>query len=66
MVRFGLPAFGDTSSLGYPLRWVPYHPSGSILVITSCFLAGNREAELKLTTFSSLVLFSVFLSLFFS
>ena len=44
-----LPAFYDTISLG------------SILVTTSRFPTGNREAELKPTTFSLLLLFRVFL-----
>ena len=35
-------------------------------VTASCFLAGNMEADQKLTTFSSLLLFCVFLSLLFS
>ena len=35
-------------------------------VTASCFLARNREAELKPTTFSSLLLFCVFLSFIFS
>ena len=44
-----LPTFNDTGSLGYPSRRV--------------FLAGNGEAELKPTTFSSVLLFRVFLFL---
>ena len=35
-------------------------------VIASHFLGGNREAELKPITFSSLLLFRVFLSFLFS
>ena len=43
-----LPAFDDTGSLGF-------HPSCFMVppwVTASRFLVGNREAELKLTTFS--------------
>ena len=58
MVLLGLPTFDNTGSMGYPPRWVD-----SILVTASHFLAGNREAELKPTTFSSLLLFNVFLFL---
>ena len=39
--------------------------SVSTLVTASLFLAGNREAELNPTTFSSLLLFRVFLSFLF-
>ena len=63
VVLLGLPTFDDTDFLGYPPRWVIYHPSGSTLVTASRFLPGNRELELKPTTFSSLLLFSVFPSL---
>ena len=60
-------AFDDTGSLGSP-RYMVY-PPGSIVpswVTASRFLAGNREAELKSTTFSSLLLFRDFLSFLFS
>ena len=39
-------------------------PMVSTLVIASHFLLGNRETDLKPTTFSSLLLFNVFLSFF--
>ena len=48
--------FDDTNSLGYSPRRVVYHPSASILETTSRFLAGTRKTELKLTTFSLLIL----------
>ena len=54
-----LPTFDNTSSLGSPLHQVVY-PAGSMvppLVTASCFLVGDEEVELKLTTFSSLLLF---------
>ena len=60
-----LPTFDGTGSLKYPLRWVVYPPMGSTLRPASRFLVGNREAELKPTSFSSLRLFSVILFLFF-
>ena len=46
----------DAVSLG-SLHLVAYPP----WVTTSRFLVGNREGELKPTTFSSLILFHVFL-----
>ena len=51
--------------------WVILHVRWSIPVAIalgdrSRFLAGNREVELKPTTFSSLLHFRVFLSLLFS
>ena len=51
--------------LTIPAPWVILHigwsvTSVSTLVSSSYFLAGNRKAELKLTTFSSLLLFCVF------
>ena len=67
-VSLVLPAFGHTGSLGSPPRQVVY-PPGSMVpprVTASPFLAGNREAELKHTTFSLLLLFRVFLSFLFS
>ena len=66
-VSLVLPIFYDTGSLGSPLLQVVY-PSVSMVplwVIASRFLAGNRETEVKPTTFSSLVLFDVFLSFLF-
>ena len=39
---------------------VVYHPSVSTLMTASHFLAGNREAELKPTTFSFFLLLLVF------
>ena len=53
VVLLDLPAFYYTGSLGYPPRWVVYHPSGSTLLRASRFLPGIREVELKPTTFSS-------------
>ena len=67
-VSLVLPTFDDTGSLGSPPHQVVY-PSGSMVpswVTASRFLAGNREAELNPTTFSSLLLFCVFLSSLFS
>ena len=54
--------------LGSPPRQVIY-PTGSMVppwVTASRFLAGNKEAELKPATFSSLLIFPVFLSFLFS
>ena len=49
------------------IRWsIPLVPLFHTWVTASRFLAGNREAELKPTTFSSLLLFPDFLSFFFS
>ena len=59
-----LPAFDDTGSLGSPPSQMVYLP-GSIVppwVTASRFLSGNREGELKPTTFHSFLLFRVFLS----
>ena len=67
-VSLVLPPFDDIGSPGSPPRQVVY-PSVSMVppcVTVFCFLAGNREAELKPTTFSSLILFCVFLSFLFS
>ena len=47
VVLLSIPTFYDTESLGFPPRWVNYHPPGSSLVTASRFLAGNREAELN-------------------
>ena len=55
-----LPAFDDTVSLGFLSRRVIY-PLVPPWVTASSFLAGNREAELKLTAFYSLLLFLSFL-----
>ena len=63
-----LATFDDTSSPSSPPRQVVY-PLGFMVpywVTASSFLAGNREAELRPTTFSSLLIFSVFHILFFS
>ena len=64
MILLVLPAFDDTSSLGCPcVGWsIPLLPPW---VTASHFLVGNREAELKPTTFSGLLLFCVFLSFLF-
>ena len=51
-----ISAFGDIGSLGSPPRQVVY-PFGNMVptwVTAFHFLAGNREAELKFTTFSPL------------
>ena len=66
MALLGLPTFDDTDSLCYLPRSVIYRPSLSILVTASTFIAGNREAKLKPTTFSSLLFFRVFLPFIFS
>ena len=66
VVLLGLPTFDDTGSLGSHPRRVFYRPSVSALVTESRFLAGNREAKLKPTTFSSLLIFRVSLSFLFS
>ena len=67
-VSIVLPAFDNTSSLGFPPRHVVYPPGSMVTpwVTASRFPARNRESELKPTTFSSLLLFIVFLSLNFS
>ena len=64
-VSLVLPTFGNTSSLGSPPYWV-YIPLVLPKVTVSHFLVENREAELKPTTFSLLLLFHVFLSFLFS
>ena len=59
------PNLDDTGSLCSPPHQVVY----SLIqpwVTVSHFLVGNMEAELKHTTFSSLLLFHVFLSFLFS
>ena len=66
-VSLVLPALDDTSSLGSPPRQDVY-PPGSMVppwLTASRFLAGTREAELKPTTFSSILLFHLFLSFLF-
>ena len=60
-----LSAFDDTGSLGYHPRRMVYRPSVSNLVTTFRFSSGNRDTELKPTTFSSSN-FAFFLSLLFS
>ena len=57
--------------LTIPAPWVLLRIGWSILLVPPWvtafrFFAGNREAELKPTTFSSLLLFHIFLSLLFS
>ena len=54
-------AFDDNGSLGYPPCRVDYRQPVSILVTASHFTERNMEAELKPTTFSSLLLFRCFL-----
>ena len=63
-----LPTFDDTGSLGSPPRQDLYPPGTMVpsWVTASPFLAGNREDELKPTTFSLLLLFRVFISSLFS
>ena len=65
-VSLVFPTFDDTGSPGCPRCRVVYHPSVSTLVTPSRILVVNRKAELKPTTFFSLLLFSVFLSFLFS
>ena len=67
-VLLALPALDATGSLGFLPRPVVYPPVLMVppWVTASRFLAGSRKAELKLPTFSSLILFRVFLSSFFS
>ena len=60
-----LQTFADTGSLGPPPRQVLYHPGYTLANFLS-FPCGKREVELKLTNFSSLLLFRVFLSFVFS
>ena len=62
-ISLDLPAFDDTSSLGSPPRRVFYPPASMVpLWVTACrFLTGNREAELKPSTFPLLLLFHIFL-----
>ena len=59
-----VPAFDDTRSLGSTLRQVVYLPGSMVppRVTASRFLAGNKEAKLKPSTSSSLLLFRIFLS----
>ena len=54
----------DIGSHSSPPHQMVYPPGFKVppWVTASSFLAGNREAELKPTTFSSLLLFRVFLS----
>ena len=61
-VSLVLPTLDDTGSLSSPPRQVVYHPGFMVppWVTTSHFLTGNRETELKPTTFSSALLFRVF------
>ena len=60
------PVFDDTSSLGYPPRLVVYPRGLTPWVTASHFLVENRGAKLKPTTYSSFLLFRVFLSFLFS
>ena len=57
-VSLVLQAFDVPGSLG--------NPPGSTLGVASRFLAENREAEVKPTTFFLLLFFRVFLSFLFS
>ena len=57
VVLLELPTLDDIGSLGYP--------SGFSLVAASRFLVGNREDKLKPTTFTSFLLFNVFVSFLF-
>ena len=67
-VSLVLPAFDDIGSPDSPPRQVVYFPVSIVSpwVTASRFLAANMEAEPKLTTFSSFLLFRVFLSFLFS
>ena len=66
-VSLVLSAIGYTGCLGSPLCQVVYLPGSMVppWVAASSFLAGNREVELKPTTFSLLLLFRIFLSFLF-
>ena len=67
-VSLVLPAFDEIGSPGFPPRQM-FSPPGSMVplwVTASRFLTGNRKAELKLTTLSSLLLFRIFPSFLFS
>ena len=66
-VSLVLKAFDDTGSLGSPPCQIVCPPGFMIphWVTASCFLAGNRGAELKPTTLSLLLLFRVFLAFLF-
>ena len=60
----------SSQPLTVPVPWVLLRVGCSLLLVPSWvtasrFLAWNREAELKPITFSSLLLFCVFLSFFF-
>ena len=69
VVSLVLQTFDNTGSLGSPLHQVVYPPGYMVplWVTASHFLfSGNREAELKPTTFSSFLLLSDFLSFLFS
>ena len=65
-VSLVLLAFYDTGSLGSPPRQVVCSPGSMITpwVTTSHFLAGNREADLKPTTFFSHLLERAYWSVF--
>ena len=67
-VSLVLSAFDNAGFLGFPPRQVVYSPGSMVTprVTASRFLAGNREAELKPTTFSSFLLFRDILSFLFS
>ena len=67
-VSLVLLVFDVTGSLGSPLRQVVYPPISMVppWVTASRLLAENRETELKPTTFSSLLVFCIFLSFLFS
>ena len=60
MVSLVLPTFDDNSSLVSPPHQVVY-PLVPPWATASHFFSGNKEAELKPTTFSSLQLFHFFL-----
>ena len=65
VVSLVLPAFENASSLGSPPHQVVYILVSMVpvWVTVSCFLAGNREAELKPTTFPCFPFFSLLLIL---
>ena len=58
-VSLVLPTFDDTGSLDFLMCQVVIFMVPP-WVTTSCFLMGNRETELKPTTFPSLLLFPCF------
>ena len=60
-VPLDLPVLDDTWFLVFPPRRMVYHLSVFTLGTFSRLLSGNREPDLKPITFSSFLLFRVFL-----